>query len=1297
METTQSYSNFKGLRERAESILQNYDAELGGIAPSEAIDLIHELQVHQVELEIQNEELRRAQGALEASRDQYLQLYNDAPVGYLTLDAGGIIRHANQTFANMVGLNKINILDKSFFPFIAPESRDVVMGRFKAFFKHPGTKSMDARLQTRDDAPLWVRIEGKTIPPVAGRDGAPRLLVSFSDISAQKASERKLRESGEFLQAVLDSLPAHIAVLNQTGDIVMVNREWREFGDENGLTLSDCCLGESYIAVSRAAEGSREENWGRKAAEGITGVISGKWSQYYLEYPCDCSEEKRWFEMRVNRLDHGGMKGAVVAHIDITERKMAEEALEYEFAVDAALSELYKPLISADSSMELIADTILRQGKFLTGSEHGYVSAIDPDTGDNCIHTFTQMDESQCDINAEHPQYCFRKKKDGLYKGLWGHTLNTREGFYTNAPQDHPAFHRLPKSHLPIRRFLSVPVMLRDELVGQIGLSNKVGDANDYTDRDLATVTRLAEFYALAIQRKRADAAIRKREEQYHTLFNGGSDAVFVYRATEDPEKNHFIEANEVACQRLGYTREDILRMTPAELKRDTFKQEHFLERILKERHLLYESEHFTRDGRRIPVEIHAHLLRLDGEPAVMAIARDITARKAWEREVREARDKLERRVEERTVELTRVNRQLRQEVEERQRAEAALRSERDRAQTYLDVAGVMFVVIDRTGNVRMINRKGCEILGYEEHEIVGRNWLAEFLPEREREKVRAYVDGLVGRSAGGSAGGRFNPFEYGENYVINKEGEEKLIAWHNAILRDAGGDIIGILSSGEDITARVAAEVELRKKHAELEEIFKAIPDAVIYADGERRITKVNPAFSDLFGYRETEILGHETGSLNGPLNIACTPSGDDCAVSPERIYQPFEIEYKAKDGTAILSETVTAPVRKDEDEVIGYLTVVRDIRKRKAMEHALEAERRRLFHLLDSLPEWIILISRDCKIRFANRYFRERFGEPNGRPCYEVIKGYCKRCSDCTFFSVLDNRLPREQELVTDTGHIYQTYFYPFEDVDGTPLVLELGIDITEKKTLETEAFRSHQLASIGELAAGVAHEINNPINGIINYAQIILDDVAGPVDPKDPVADIAGRIIKEGERVAVIVKNLLSFARDRKGEQGPNAIEPIIRDTVSLIESQLRKDGITLDVRLDANLPQVNANSQQIQQVFLNILSNARYALNQKYSGFHEEKRIEVRCETVDIGSDTLVRTRFTDYGVGIPEETMQKIYNPFFTTKPTDEGTGLGLSISHGIIKDHGGRLHYDSVVGEYTRAVVDLPVAKFPEG
>lgn len=249
----------------------------------------------------------------------------------------------------------------------------------------------------------------------------------------------------------------------------------------------------------------------------------------------------------------------------------------------------------------------------------------------------------------------------------------------------------------------------------------------------------------------------------------------------------------------------------------------------------------------------------------------------------------------------------------------------------------------------------------------------------------------------------------------------------------------------------------------------------------------------------------------------------------------------------------------------------------------------------------------------------------------------------------------------------------------------------DITEEKKRKEEALRTGQLAAIGELAAGVAHEINNPVNGIINYTQILLDDNEAKEEVDVEHKDIMERIIKEGERISSIVKNLLSFARQQDEIIEEIKIADIIKDSLSLLMHQIHKGAIQLTVNVPSDLPYLKGNPQQLQQVFVNLLTNSCYALNQKFNGQSPDKRLEITSSIVSQDGRDFLRTTVSDWGSGIPQEIIDHVFDTLFTTKPSGQGTGLGLNISKGLIRDHNGYLSLQSTPGEATVATVDLPV------
>jgi signal transduction histidine kinase len=207
------------------------------------------------------------------------------------------------------------------------------------------------------------------------------------------------------------------------------------------------------------------------------------------------------------------------------------------------------------------------------------------------------------------------------------------------------------------------------------------------------------------------------------------------------------------------------------------------------------------------------------------------------------------------------------------------------------------------------------------------------------------------------------------------------------------------------------------------------------------------------------------------------------------------------------------------------------------------------------------------------------------------------------------------------------------------------------------------------------------------MMNYAQLIQDEV--PSDGQ--IAEFAGRIFAEGERIAGIVRGLLAFARQDKEAHSPSAVGDIVRAGVSLLGNTFVKDHVRLEIEIPDDLPKVRCRSQQIQQVVLNLLTNARDALNERHPGSHEDKVLRVAAVPWEIGGFPAVRLTVEDHGTGIPEAVRERVFEPFFTTKQRGVGTGLGLSISHGIVEEHHGRLTCESEPGKGASFHVDLPV------
>ncbi len=265
-----------------------------------------------------------------------------------------------------------------------------------------------------------------------------------------------------------------------------------------------------------------------------------------------------------------------------------------------------------------------------------------------------------------------------------------------------------------------------------------------------------------------------------------------------------------------------------------------------------------------------------------------------------------------------------------------------------------------------------------------------------------------------------------------------------------------------------------------------------------------------------------------------------------------------------------------------------------------------------------------------------------------------------------------------------------------DGEAMTIMSLRDLSARKKLEAEReemqrqlYQTSKMASIGELSAGVAHEINNPLNGVINFAQLLKDEDTPRSEFEKQMID---GIIDEGERIAQIVRGLLAFARADSQEVRSVPFAESIKTSIALFGRQFEKDGIRVEIDLAPDLPLVHADGSRLRQVVVNLISNAYHALKAKTTDNGEQKLFKISARRA--GQN--VRVEFYDNGVGIKRRDLNKVFDPFFTTRRETGGTGLGLSVSFGIIRDFGGTINVESEEGKFTRFIIDLSAAQMLE-
>jgi two-component system NtrC family sensor kinase len=349
-------------------------------------------------------------------------------------------------------------------------------------------------------------------------------------------------------------------------------------------------------------------------------------------------------------------------------------------------------------------------------------------------------------------------------------------------------------------------------------------------------------------------------------------------------------------------------------------------------------------------------------------------------------------------------------------------------------------------------------------------------------------------------------------------------------------------------------------------------------------------------------------------------------------------------------------------------------------------------LFH---SIHDPLLVVTPDGRIVQVNTALLKAAGKKQreviGKGVCEIIHGGRWPHIECPLEEFLRTNSYRvEDTRLPGLNGEYSLSVIPVENgPKDQDLILLIARKLTQDEVRKVDSIRTAQLAAIGELAAGVAHEVNNPINGIINFAQLLLDDC----EKETEQAMILNRIVQEGERIAAITYNLLSFARENENDQTLVDLNEVVADSISLVEHQLKNDRITIVFDLVQPSALIIGNHLQLMQVVLNIISNSRFALRERFQEETPDKLINFICESVEIDDKKFFRLVIRDNGTGIPQGILDKIFDPFFTSKPASQGSGLGLSISYGIIKNHGGIFRVNSILNKYTEMIIEIPAAE----
>lgn len=486
------------------------------------------------------------------------------------------------------------------------------------------------------------------------------------------------------------------------------------------------------------------------------------------------------------------------------------------------------------------------------------------------------------------------------------------------------------RKHCPQTPVVIVTRSLGDEAAIEL---LKAG-AKDYVLKDNIKRLPFAVERALAEEagiraRKAAEQALREREALFHSITSTAQDAIILI-----DDRGQLAYWNSAAAKMFGYsmqemTGQDFHETVAPERFRAAYRQGFARFASTGEGSVIgktLELAALRKDGKEFPIELSVAKVQLGQRWHAVGILRDIT---------------------------------------ERKRIEAQLRQERDNAQRYLDIAGVVLVALDREGRITLINRKGCETLGYREEELLGKPWF-DHLPETVRQEVHRTFLRLIA--------GEEDAIEYHENSVLHRDGSESIMAWHNRVLTDGDGQIVGTLSSGEDITLRKQAENALRDSEARLRAIFDSAEDGILVADTDTgRFLHCNTAICEMLGYSPKELLALAVQDIHPHDDLPYVQSQFESQAAGE-ISLARDIPVLRKDGSVFYADVNSSPLTLGQHRCL--LGMFRDITERRESEAALQASRDLLELVIETVPIRVFWKDQGLRYLGSNSLFAQDLG---------------------------------------------------------------------------------------------------------------------------------------------------------------------------------------------------------------------------------------------------------------------------------------------------------------------------------
>ena len=733
-------------------------------------------------------------------------------------------------------------------------------------------------------------------------------------------------------------------------------------------------------------------------------------------------------------------------------------------------------------------------------------------------------------------------------------------------------------------------------------------------------------------ERIQVDEARSRSEKRYHTLFEESPDGILLIDAV-----GKIIEFNEAAHCQLGYSREEFAKLSLSDIDPVESPEEiqARIRKVLKDGKAEFEATHITKRGEIRHVCVITRVITISGQTAFHTIWQDITERKRIENK------------------LTHIMKAV---------------------ESTSDAIGIS----DALGHHFYQNKAFSDLYGYataEELELAGGGAATIKDPEVAEEM---YDKIMHGKSW------------VGELELVTKSGRVFPGFERADAIKDNEGNIVGLIGIIRDISEQKKAEEALLYFQMAVE----SSTDAIGMSTPEGRHYYQNEAYTRMFGLSVSEVDG-----VSGPPSTVYADGKEG-----KKIFDiimnggSFEGEVKMLDKDRKEKDIYLRAysIKTKEGKVVGLVGSHNDITDRKQAEIKIVESERFIRNILDTVDEGFISVSRDFRIILANKAYCSQVGmaddEVVGRHCYEVSHKSIKPCfeegEDCAVRHVFETGEPygathrhtdRKEEIL-----YVATKAFPIRDSSGAiTSVIETVQNITEKHLLEEERLKTQKLEAIGTLAGGIAHDFNNLLQGVFGYismAKMSLDSGAKSF-----------AMLEQAEKALHMSVNLttqlLTFSKGGKPVKKRVTLQPVIENSVRFALSGSRSD---YGIKLDSDLWHVEADEGQLGQVIQNIVLNSDQAMPMGGTILITAKNIRTPQKGIPQlpGKGNYVEISIQDSGIGISEEYLSKIFDPYFTTKV--KGSGLGLATCYSIIKNHNGVIHVSSKMGNGTAFYVYLP-------